>query len=417
MSQVANNRNNLRNQFHHPQKKLNKFLMSNKTQLHGEKHAHRENIDNGKLAYGSTISFTLGLNDHGEYKYINNEPVIVIKLSAISGLSGGSYNRFVENLACSFFSEIEIKNNSERIIFFNDPQEIYQLLLLSYKEDEWNKLKSDLGFGTISDRNTAAGSASRYILPLRFIKMFIQRKFPHFLLPNDLEFRFKIISSISSLIETDHNTGTALVNINDIYMDVEYMDDKSASDFEKQDKNIKVFYNLKPHKREITVSDGSTSIEASFSEFQNHNILFITLALLSDTDKDNYNNTNYVAIDKYKLDDNGNNIHGSNYSITKEDYQQIYLSRYKPLNYGNLKGNNLYIIYFGDNLSQDMYPYNPNKFDNYSHELTHARYFTENKVKLRCEWESAISGAHTLVVTGYEIQKVLINNAGNLEIV
>ena len=414
-SKAADNNRQALNHLHHSTgAKMKKFQDSGRTLLHGEKFAQKVTKEAGDLTFNSIPIFELGQDEAGSNKYLNDAK-LVIKVSSLSGGTGGSYRRLVDGFAAALFKSIEIKYNSNRILLYDSKEEIHQMLKLSHTYDEWQTYSSNYGYLSASDRNSASSNSQTFILPLmRIFKFLAQKRFPLWKLKHDLRFEFST-EEMSKLTETDHSSGNVSFTIEDMYMDVEMIRDDGAYAY---DSKIEVdsFTNFIPKVRNIYVNNSATQAQEVITELQNENILFITLAM---TNNSNYSANDYFTysqIDQYSLEANGNRIHGSNYDITDSDFKNIYLPRYEPLNYRDIKDDNLYIVYYGSRLAQDMLPFNPSKLNSFQNELTYARKFTENTVKFIFRWNSGVTGNHTIRMVAYTIEHLVLKN-GELNII
>jgi len=412
-SQIDKNRASLINKHHSVANKASKYQQTMRTYVHGEKYGMQVTKHSGDFKFGSDIWFKLGQDEAGDSKYLNNL-CLKIKVSALSGLSGGSYLRLVNGFATALFKEIEVKNKSNRIALFDNKKEIHELLKMMLTYDAWESDKSIMGYMSVSDRNSASSSEQTFILPLWFIKFLFQKRFPLWKMQHELNFRF-MLEDKGNLYQTDHTSGSLSFDINDIYMDLELVDDAGAVYVDKKFQ-LDSYMFLKPIVREIAVSSGVNKKEEVISDMEGRNISFISIGMTDDSDYSGGDYYSYEKIDTISLESNGKRIHQTNYDLSDFDMKNILIRRYMPLNYRNIQTDNLYLIYYGSNLTQDLMPHNPYKLDHWHNEFTFARYFSENNVKAIFRWNSNITANKTIRFIAYEPQHILLRN-GELQLI
>ena len=338
---------------------------------------------------GSTV--TLNVKKNGANSWLDNG-VVVFELSALSGGSGGSYNRFVNAIALYLWQRVEILQNSD-IKFKNYPEAVHQNMKYYLNQDKYAALSQQLAIGSTSTRNTLAASAQIVVIPLALLCGLFSKPLDRALFNDELEIKFYLRDNVRHVIQTDHSTPPTFT-ITNCYLDLEYVTPKQSiinasrlayiKNGNKGVPQFDVVHTLKT----TTVSSSSTSKVVSLPEVTDKSVIDIQTILrasaLSNTnDASDYSDT-FIAPTSWDLQSSGNYInHGKEGAITKLYYDKVMIPRFEFPGWNNIlsgtaTGNDFLISFASDHT-----------IENSEYKRYHgARYFSEKDVQLTVNFSS-----------------------------
>ena len=350
--------------FQSPQVKIAKYANSNGKYLIGDK-VYRKITCVESKAFGNELKFYIPRQGEQMLKNV----YLRIDLPALSGFSGGSYARFVNNIAIRLFSKFELWS-AGTMVLQRFPDEIVYNLLPHIHYEKWQKLKSDIGNDdTAANRNTLAGSTQNLVLNMKYVFDMFAKAFPICHITdqlNALELRMTIIDNQTKIIQTDHSTrGT--VTINDIFLETTYQDapgvvkalKKSHSKARSEGKLGWQCYSHEYLRRNHPVStSASTTQDIDVRQFQKQNLSNITFIVRDAADLStdyayDYDN-DLKSVTSFQLKDGSNNLFFKESQITDIEYRKFLLDQYKIKGIDKIFDKNIYLLYFGESAEDEF---------------------------------------------------------------
>lgn len=396
--QLANKHNTANHDIQH-------YIATNHTQIKGEK--IRQNITATNKSFTENTEITFRMKG-GDADFLDDSS-IVLDIAPLSK-TGGNFVRLVNAGATKVFHKLEVFYNASQLAKI-ESQELYQFFYLSHEDNYFDSIvKSQLGIGTETERNTLGTAKQQLVIPLRCFKFLFSKKFPLFMLEDELEFKFTYVNSFANIMETD---GTEpQLTINNVYLDTQYVRNRSVANYCRKMK-VHNFIGLSTHRIQPILDSGKTEYIEKVDMLKDRHISFITLALVGNSNIAK-NDTVYKKIDKYALKDSGTFLSNKNIDIDDSTFKKVLLYSMNPLNIKNLHNDNLYIIPYNSDMSQELYHNNSVHYDSWSQHLTSSKLFTESNITLELKFDSNLGSNDRLYVIGFELTHYTISN-GSLQ--
>ena len=344
--------------FHNPQVKIAKYANSNGKHLIGDKVYRKITCVEAK-AFPNELKFYIPRQGEQMLKNV----YLRIDLPAVSGFSGGSYVRFVNNIAVRLFSKFELWSGGN-LILQRFPDEIIYNLLPHIRYEKWQKLKVDIGNeDTAASRNTLAASAQNLVLNMKYVFDIFAKAFPICHIAdqtNALELRCTIVDQQGKIVQTDHTTkGT--ITIGDVFLECTYQNapevvmalKKSHAEARAQGKHGWQCYTHEYKRRNHPVAaSASINQDIDVRQFQKQNVANITFLIRDTADLStqyayDYDN-DLQAVTSFQLKDGSDNLFFKESQITDVEYRKYLLDQYKIEGIDKIFDKNIYLLYFGE---------------------------------------------------------------------
>lgn len=150
-------------------------------------------------------------------RFLNNASIVNV-ISAITG-SGGTSIRGVNTLGLHMYKRWELIQDGD-IVDTAYPDCVYHNLKQYKNSDEYACISQQLGIAASGTRDTLAGSAQTFNIPLKLLFAIFSKPLPRFLLKGNVEIKGYLRDNVRYCIQTDKTSPT--FSITDTYLDLEY---------------------------------------------------------------------------------------------------------------------------------------------------------------------------------------------------
>lgn len=332
---------------------------------------------------------------------------LAVRISSMSQ-TGGAFVRLLNGWLPYLFDYIRIYDNGNEIVDYN-PHQIYEKLLLETGSDYKDNfiLKKNIGIDTDANRATKAASSQTYYLDFSKFCDIFKRPFPMFKLKsNELEFRIKLNSNFSNLIQSD---GTITpFTIEDMAFYGEWVDPGQKVINMVKNMNDFPLYHLRPTTVYHQEASGSSAFEHNLTQLANKSVAFITFKGITETNATTSKSyTTWTTIDEHELLSSGNQLHNANFAISDDLFKKVLISDYNPKNWSVIHDANLYFISYTNDLAQEL------SNDHLAESgLSHigSYYFTQTDVQIRRKQNSNLGAAERLYITIWQYQPLVIRD-------
>lgn len=349
--------------FYDAQRNYNYFLHNQGEKVFGIKHYERNDPEQAISQINfSTSQGNVKINLSSKYSdMVNNDARLVITRSALSGGSGGSYNRMVNAAGIYMFEKFDIWQNGKLIESKTADDMFYELFYFTPQE-YWSQVAAMIGYDTsTSNRNTAAASAATYIIPLRWFCSLFQKPVNLNVLA-DIQIRLYLRNGIMKCIQSDHSTDPTFT-FTDFYIDSEYIEPYSKEVINYQpnllintDKKNKIypwsFIDIEYMQKDFNLTASTTQNELDLGELDGKDVIdclvIVRTATLVNTNKTSDYTDNNIALTSWNLKNDGKFIFNYQKDITVDYYNKVQLPRLYIANNTNILNRNEYMLSFCD---------------------------------------------------------------------
>ncbi len=356
-------------------------------------------VPNNNAAFGNVVNVQLQPKGH-----FISWATVEIGISAISGLSGGTFNRFINRLGCNIFDRIEIEKNGEKLqIRYGHELDNY-FMLMTPQEDRYATMEL-LGHGSTTQRNALAAAAQKLVMKIPF---FCNNNIP-IMATGQINVDF-YLKPLNELIQTDHNTGAASVTINYFRVNVEYTDNQACYDYVRKMINDGKF---KFHAHNIvrvtqSIPSGSTDYQIMLQSLQSKHIEWMVFNVRTASDLaagNSVNPVNHQAINQFYLASGSQKI-GSDFDLTDRynRFEQIPKQFGFPLDSEFFLSNNNFVYVYS--WTTDVLSESEN--DSYSG----SEYINLNDLSLNINFSSSLAAASQVVVYAVSSEIFYVNSDG-----
>lgn len=276
-----------------------------------------------------------------------------IDISAITG-TGGTYIRGVNALGLYMFDKFALYCNGELAQMITSDQ-VFTDLLYNIDAERWTSIAKNIGYDTsTSNRNTLAGSAQTFVIPLKWLFGLFAKPL-NVNLYKEIEVRFYLKSSIRYCIQTDKTSPT--FSYSNFILDSEYCKPYSNQIIDNYEKmllsNQLVFMDYDYLQKDFNISSGSSSAQLNLSELNDKNvsdifIIFRPATLVGTNDISDYTDNN-VALTSWNIKSGSTYLNGSNFDISFNYFKNVELQRLQFNGIQNVLNRNESVISFVDN--------------------------------------------------------------------
>lgn len=283
------------------------------------------------VTFGSNY-IRLKVDRQGQDEWLNDAR-IYIAISAITG-SAGTYIRGVNGLGLFLFEGWRLFVDSKEKEYATSAQ-VFEHLYKNVTSDKWARIAKDIGYDTsTSNRNTLAGAAQYFAVPLKWLFNFFAKPVD-ITAYADIEIRCYLKTSVRHCIQTDKTSPT--LTFNQFYLDCEYVKPIDSitqmhRDMIKSGKSPIVF-DYEYIDRDFPIASGSTSASLDLPELNDKNIIDIAVELkpaanINTNDTSDYTDSN-TAITTFNIKSGNKYLNNLEQDLTvSTEYQRLILPRY-----------------------------------------------------------------------------------------
>lgn len=331
--------------------------------------------------------------------------------------TGGTYVRLINAFGLFCMDRIELSIGGEKIDTLY-PKMIEQFLVQHTYAEELEFKKPNLGYGDNTARGTAAASQQTFFIELNRYLSLLNNPLPISLLDAELEFTIYWANSVNVLVETDGtNPQFSFVSAT---INATYAEPLGARrDLIRElaaEANGAGFPIYSEEFLRITRpwAGGALTNQFQLTELNDKNVIYMNITDNSSVVPSGASYTGYNPLDdlklaKYRLENNGKQIHGSEFDITDAYFKGCLMQEYSFVGIKELRSRNIYSISYSDDLKDE--------FEENKNEYSGSMSFRDmNSVTMKLDYESAAPANRVVTINVFMPRKHVIRKGKLVEV-
>lgn len=330
--------------------------------------------------------------------------------------TGGTYVSLINAFGLFCFDRIELSVAGEKIDTMY-PKQIEQLLVQHTYAEELEYKKSNLGYGTTTERRASSSAQQTFYLELNRYFSIMNNPMPISLLDSELEFTIYWSNNLSQLVETDGTNPVfsfVSATINVTYAEPNGVNRNLIKDLQsKSGSEGFPIYSEEILRIMRPWAGGASTNQFQLTELNDKNVIYLNV-----TDSSNvvpsvpgasYDPIADSKIALYRLENSGKQIHGAEFDISDAYFKGCLAQEYSFIGIKELKNRNIYSISYSDDLKDE--------FEEHNNDYSGSMSFKDmNSVTMKLTYDSAMPANRVVTINVFMPRKHLIHKGRLIEV-